>query len=606
MDRSQDTSSRALATRLADRLDQRIPDGAVSLLVDGAAIIAWKGEASVYSPAVDGVLALHRCPGREAILSPLGSIAFEPAAIRKAAQDAPGMPLPVLLRYPARPKAKGGGPLRRLVFRRMLEGSDLPTLMLMDEIGFVVHARQEWLDSTSPGGERVHDFARKHPWLIPTAATATPDPIREAPASHDADAIASAMIRGILAQDHPRIPFVLDRLRGFVLSEDAADAVTREHLKALLALPEDMVPSTPLVGTDRRGPAQQAMLSCFCLAPDMLLLSRLSGRPVRSLMAKGGDWGVTAEAIGTRFGGEFNVDDYPDDWGSLHPQDALKGIQEMAISFAEGVLAPALLAVGVRWAHPPTDRAYHEVSHLRACAADPVLCGALRLLLGQRTLPALAEICADWHRHTSAISALVNSLRTGGGLSGPVAFDDLHLGDGFYITNLATPGALQDEGAPGPDAAGVPGLDHCVGSYSDRVLSGETSIISFRRRAPGGYVRISTAEVRFAKGTRFMPAQMIQHRGYRNADPTQAENQIVVMALRHVEGEAHERLSRFVPDPRIGAKTAAVIHEAGAWSAMRDAWAFALPRPLRTLDPQGLLEAAGMGAAGSGLLPVPD
>ncbi len=262
-------------------------------------------------------------------------------------------------------------------------------------------------------------------------------------------------------------------------------------------------------------------------------------------------------------------------------------VTDMIRSFAEEVLAPALAARDGALPGP--------VPHLRQVASlvdDPLAAASARLLLGERTLPALAEVCAKWHARSDAIARFLAGLAGPGAPEGPRLFDDVDLGDGVYLTCLSTVGALLDEGAPGPDAAGAEGLRHCVGGYGELVANGRTSVASLRRRTgAGGYERLSTAEIDWSA----RPYDVVQHQGPRNTDPPAWQAEALDRALEAVAEEARAALAAHVPPEGGWPRSAGLVHREGAWEAVRDLWAFALPRPLRALGPAALLSEAGLG-----------
>jgi hypothetical protein len=179
---------------------------------------------------------------------------------------------------------------------------------------------------------------------------------------------------------------------------------------------------------------------------------------------------------------------------------------------------------------------------------------------------------------------------------------DLDLGAGLVATQIVDPADLLAEGAPGPDAHGAAGLDHCVASYATDVAAGNSLILSVRRTGPGGYERVSTAELR--PDRRAGEVDVVQHRARGNADPDPAVEAALESALERLAGGID--LSALPPPGAAPFDPAPHLADPGAWERMRDAWAFALPRPLRRAGPAGILAAAGLlplrGASGGAII----
>jgi hypothetical protein len=146
---------------------------------------------------------------------------------------------------------------------------------------------------------------------------------------------------------------------------------------------------------------------------------------------------------------------------------------------------------------------------------------AFDLLAERGSLADLALFSNTWHRTPDL----------GGNTSGlpddcawPVPFGRVDLGDGWIAVALESVRELVDEGRDGPDAAGMPGLAHCVGSYGKTCQEGSSIVVSLRHDAGQGLRRVSTLElVPDATGVGWRIGgkayRLNQHRGRRNADP---------------------------------------------------------------------------------------
>jgi hypothetical protein len=143
--------------------------------------------------------------------------------------------------------------------------------------------------------------------------------------------------------------------------------------------------------------------------------------------------------------------------------------------------------------------------------------GYVRALVGGRSLVRLYEASERWHRDPD-ISKMTGLDR---GVTWPVPFEAVELGDGWSARCLASNQELVDEGASGPDGAGVNGLGHCVATYAPACLEGRKLVLSLR--SGGGAVRETTVELArdpagdWRIGGR--PYAAIQHRASGNVLP---------------------------------------------------------------------------------------
>lgn len=93
--------------------------------------------------------------------------------------------------------------------------------------------------------------------------------------------------------------------------------------------------------------------------------------------------------------------------------------------------------------------------------------------------------------------------------------DSFVASNGVEISFLTNSNALIDEGSSGEDENGVPGLGHCVASYSPKCEKGSTHIASFRTRNGDSYQRLSTVEIAVNSDG----PEIMQHKGKINREP---------------------------------------------------------------------------------------
>jgi hypothetical protein len=211
---------------------------------------------------------------------------------------------------------------------------------------------------------------------------------------------------------------------------------------------------------------------------------------------------------------------------------------------------------------------------------------AVRILADGRSLVGLAEASRAWHANPSL---------SGGpgwidpGLSWPAAFAPVRAGDGCEVRVLSSIGAILAEGQPGPDAEGVDGLSHCVGSYAVPAYAGECLLLSVRRIDPPA--RLSTAELRPHPDGAIrigpMGHDLRQHQGLGNAEPPEEAEAALRSVLEGlssgsiaVDPKAFERRDR--SGLRKGRRDAQAEHSL---------WRTVLPRRLGRLDLADFLEA---------------
>jgi hypothetical protein len=581
--------------RVAALIGSRVPASAEPLLRDGVAALTWD--------AAGGWRSLHSVGGAPMRLAseragpgPRSAEAF----LAMSGDPASCSPAAALLRMASPGHGAGdplGGPVRKAVLVALAGTLDARAWIAMETYGLCADEVLEWL-SSGDGGRLA--LARSHPWLAGALASAR-HPC-DAAIGEDVGTALPAALRGILGRrPTPDEAQAALRMRGFAYPQGSIGDVGPEQLRALASVPADLFPPELPEGSTVRDPRQQAHLAFLSIAPPVAILSHIGGRAFRSISGRPEDWGDYVADLAAQAGLADTPDDFPEDWGAILANDAMHEVFDMARAFAAEVLSPALILAGRDpWSGPVADGRCGRT--MGVAEGDPVMRASLRLLLGERTLRRLAETCGRWQARADGIAREVAALAGETAPRGPRLFPDLDLGDGHYLTSLHTLTDLLAEGAPGPDANGALGLCHCVGGYGREVASARTAIVSLRRRVPGGYERISTAEVAFQTGPG--AASVLQHRGRRNARPAANAASLMAFAIAAVTDEARANLAAFVPGPEGWGRTDALVAGADAWTRMRDLWAFALPRPLRGLPASGILSAAGLDEPSDGYVPA--
>lgn len=163
------------------------------------------------------------------------------------------------------------------------------------------------------------------------------------------------------------------------------------------------------------------------------------------------------------------------------------------------------------------------------------------------------------------------------------------LGGGLAAIPLSSRQMVVDEGASGPDGNGIPGLDHCVGSFWIAASGGECLLVSLR--GPQG-ARVATLEIERNETGRFM---LVQARGRGNRDPAEdvlaAATRLVGWINAGTVPVSDEWLA-LRPAPREGTLEALAgysIEDDGAFAGAWRRWQRWLPRRLRDQGPDQML-----------------
>ncbi len=284
------------------------------------------------------------------------------------------------------------------------------------------------------------------------------------------------------------------------------------------------------------------------------------------MLHAGGGWAGLRRRLGTAAG--LPADAGPDRLGS-----AIRDVHDMAAAFEAQVLRPARHLSGIRGARDGGDVAE-------------------ALLHDGRTLRRSLEMSARWHGAQQGISAALAALPGAAVRSWPAALPGWSW-DGVDLVVLTDAAQLLAEGAAGPDADGVMGLGHCVGTYAGSCLSGSSRIVSLRRPTPSGTVRLSTAQLRFSRDG----LALVQHQGPGNADPCREAH----AALAAYAGAIHDGRLQVdegglgpVPDRSLVSGGAGYdVDVSGNWERALALWAPHLPRHLRGADRETLARLFG-------------
>lgn len=275
--------------------------------------------------------------------------------------------------------------------------------------------------------------------------------------------------------------------------------------------------------------------------------------------------------------------------GGIRPARAVRDVEDMLVAFKRQVLSPTLHVHAMGGLPPlpegPT-RAGAALDALRRCYPKPTV--AVAALLSGRSLVRCIRDSARWHAGQHRISALAASLP--GTLGRPPSWPAClpgHAEGNLAAVVLTDAAALADEGREGPNADGTEGLDHCVGGYAVECVAHGTRIVSIRRPVPGGFERLSTAQVAVQAGK----VVSLQHSGRRNGEPPPEATALLDSYLATL-GQLGPWAPDAIPGLPGGGKDpcASAGYDwflPGNLNAVARAWAPFLPRALRGLSPAG-------------------
>ncbi len=250
---------------------------------------------------------------------------------------------------------------------------------------------------------------------------------------------------------------------------------------------------------------------------------------------------------------------------------AMRDVGDMVAAYATQVLAAA-----TRLAGDPEDRKL----------ASGVV--ARRLLTDGRRLCRILDTSRRWHlaRHRM-VAAMTTGPVPGVPDAWPRAWPTWRRGD-VDVRELTSTADLASEGVTGPDADGMPGLGHCVGGYAGSCLAGSSRVLSLRRVRDGTVERLSTAEVSLSDGS------VLQHRGRGNREPPSDASAALAAYLEEVnEGGLTVDRSALAPVPGADGALARAGYDyavPGAWERARDLWDPFVPRRLRGLSAERMVD----------------
>jgi hypothetical protein len=243
-----------------------------------------------------------------------------------------------------------------------------------------------------------------------------------------------------------------------------------------------------------------------------------------------------------------------------------------------------------------------------------------RVLFGDASMAGVLEASVKWHLTRSRLEGKLSKVspvfsENRAWPAGLPRQERIIDGRRFEVLPLTSQQMLADEGANGVDAAGMRGLDHCVGglNYVIASLEGNCRIVSIREIMPdGSRVRQSTAEFRYRApdsngDARYM---MLQHRGRANRSPDDAVCEVLFRYQRGLVGAAGEKRLEVdhagltpVGEPLTVSAIAGYDTDTPEHvETVLRLWEPLLSRPLRGLDLEQFREACGISAAKTNLV----
>lgn len=390
----------------------------------------------------------------------------------------------------------------------------------------------------------------------------------------------------------PELLEALRRVRGALVSSDYGASLLYNAVEMLTDLPPEWWPP-PLADA----PEEWEALGTIALKVNYF--AEATGRRPRDLIgAYAGSWSVTLRSLVGAL--EISISEAGEIMDNIQYH-----LDDMLQAFERQVMWPALWREGWR----PGSGRHTPLDH-----ADPMRCASIRLLLGQKKLPAFFELSLRWSSEVTAIAEAELELACAEGMSWDLSMnaESLPLADGgaIEIRPLASAQEFLDEGRAGPDSDGIVGLNHCVASYLPKVRSGHAAIVSVRARASDGTVtRLSTAELSRHRSEEDNAYKLAceQHRGFGNAEPSRDAEAALAGYV--------DRLNRRLKAGEVGVLDGGLFQPVqlgdnndvrnshpwiydpdagGSVEAILEKWHFALARGHRVLSPEQLLLAAGL------------
>jgi len=312
------------------------------------------------------------------------------------------------------------------------------------------------------------------------------------------------------------------------------------------------------------------------------------------LVNRRGDWTALRDRL-------FRIANCTDADGLQH---AVNDVTDMTNEFRNQILAPAMaLASHQHLAceyvgaldQPNPPRGWKNYATISQDGVRPWSRSHLepQLLFGNRCLAHILEDSQCWHGRQHGITEAIEAIS-------PHILPDGHWKAGLpnwsfgniEIVSLTSRKALKAEGSRHNDEDGVAGLSHCVGDYGPACQAGRSRVVSLRRRTPdGGFVRLSTAEIRIRRNRETRNELILaQHRSYDNQAPTtECTDAFGAYLAACASGDLAvnwQDLAEVRDEKSVFHLAGYEYWRPGAFEAAMTAWAPCLPRRLRSWTPE--------------------
>lgn len=151
-------------------------------------------------------------------------------------------------------------------------------------------------------------------------------------------------------------------------------------------------------------------------------------------------------------------------------------------------------------------------------------------------IASLLRLSARWHAEPGRriVGADGRSTALAPDVRWPVPLPVLKAREGLSLIPLTTQGELMDEGARVPDAHGVLGNGHCIGTFGKTLLSGDGVVLSVRDGNGRGARRLSTAYITIGRGPK-VAARLVEHRARGNTQPEERAEAAVARLVAAIE-----------------------------------------------------------------------
>lgn len=420
--------------------------------------------------------------------------------------------------------------------------------------------------------------------------------LRECPLRQDLSSEHNVLIAvGILAPDEPPTP----RLEKLVRTVAACEEPDQSSILQLLAAcPDDWRPKNP-----------QAWYAARRIAAMASALHGVTRLPIRQLVSPcKGRWEWWCDVL-ARIDPNFRTDE-AGGTSKVDLEAGAENVDDVLAAFFAQVIYPALRLAD------PTPRADAVADYVRTF--DRLRGEAASVLFGEASAAGILEASIKWHLNRPQMEAELAAMspefsRARSWEAGlPPHAVELKDGRRFEIVPLTSQAMLADEGRRGPDASGMEGLDHCVGTlhYVASCLAGRCRIVSLREVLPdGSRIRHSTAEFRYSPrdmsdGVDRGELMMVQHRGRANATPPDQVKEVLRRYHRAIAGVLdggphlaidHGAFVRIEEPTSVGTVAGYDAERPELVEGALRLWEPFLRRPLRGLDLETFMAASEMG-----------